>query len=378
MSAHTLPPVSYNSDEDWLRPILGALLVHLLVVLIFGLAWLWSPTRNTRAAAGTGTLEASLELSGAEIAAAQRALNQSIQQSINAPNQVQPVPPSRQVLPSPTIESVQLPEAIVPPIVVPDTREQMRALAEQQRQQQAEIERQRQAELLAEQQRQQQAEAERQRQIELLAEQQRQQEEVERQRQAELLAEQQRQQQAAEQLAQQQEQEQQEVQRQQRLAEIRQRREQVEQQAAQEQQRLERIRSEQQRANQAAATANNATAASSSSSGTASAGGNAGVAGAGGESNELLARYVAAIQNAILGQWTRPESVPLGQTCRLTINQMPGGQVINVQFTSSCPYDQAGRDSVERAILRASPLPYRGFENVFDRTLNFNFKAQDR
>jgi len=377
MSTHTLPPVSYNPDEDWLRPILGAVLVHLLVVLIFGLAWLWSPTRNTRAAAGAGTLEASLELSGAEIAAAQRALNQSIQQSINAPSQLQPVPPSRQMLPSPTVEPVQLPDPVVPPIVIPDTREHMRALAEQQRQQQAEIEqRQRQAELLAEQQRQQQAEAERQRQLELLAEQQRQ-EEAERQRQAELLAEQQRQQQAAEQLAQQQEQ--QEAQRQQRLAEIRQRREQVEQQAAQEQQRLERIRSEQQRANQAAATASsNAAAAASSSSGTGSASGNTGTAGAGGESNELLARYVAAIQNAILGQWRRPESIPLGQTCRLTINQIPSGQVISVQFTSSCPYDQVGRDSVERAILRASPLPYRGFENVFDRTLNFNFQAQDR
>jgi len=371
MSVHTLPPV----DEDWLRPIAGAFLVHLLVVLIFGLAWLWSPTRNTRAAAGEGTLEASLELSGAEMAAAQRALNQSIQQSGHAP--LEPLLPSRQTLPPVTIDPPPLPEPV--PVMIPDTHEQMRALAEQQRQQQEEAERQRQAELLVEQQRQ-QAEAERQRQMELLAEQQRQQEEIERQQQqAALAAEQKRQQEEAEQLAQQQQA--QEAEREQKLAELRQRRERIEQQAAQEQQQLERIRAEQQRANQAVAAASNAATAASSIShnnaGAAGSGGS-GSAGAGGDSNELLARYNAAIQQAVHRQWIRPESVRLGQTCSLTIHQIPGGQVVNVQFSSECSYDQAGRDSVERAILRASPLPYRGFENVAERILIFHFEAQDR
>jgi len=372
MSVHTLPPVSYNPDEDWLRPIAGAFLVHLLVVLIFGLAWLWSPTRNTRAAAGEGTLEASLELSGAEMAAAQRALNQSIQQSGHAP--LESLLPSRQTLPPVTIDPPPLPEPV--PVMIPDTHEQMRALAEQQRQQEEEAERQRQAELLVEQQRQ-QAEAERQRQMELLAEQQRQQEEIERQQQqAALAAEQKRQQEEAEQLAQQQQA--QAAEREQKLAELRQRRERIEQQVAQEQQQLERIRAEQQRANQAVAAASNAaTAASSISHNNAGAAGS-GSAGAGGDNNELLARYNAAIQQAVHRQWIRPESVRLGQTCRLTIHQIPGGQVVNVQFSSDCSYDQAGRDSVERAILRASPLPYRGFENVAERILRFNFEAQNR
>jgi colicin import membrane protein len=40
--------------------------------------------------------------------------------------------------------------------------------------------------------------------------------------------------------------------------------------------------------------------------------------------------------------------------------------------------DQVGQDSLERAVLKAQPLPYRGFETVFNRTLNFNFTAQDR
>ena len=80
----------------------------------------------------------------------------------------------------------------------------------------------------------------------------------------------------------------------------------------------------------------------------------------------------------MLNQWIRPDTIPVGQKCRLTIRQLPGGEVVEVSFTSGCPYDEAGRRSVEAAILRAQPLPYRGYESVFQRTLNFNFEARDR
>jgi colicin import membrane protein len=92
----------------------------------------------------------------------------------------------------------------------------------------------------------------------------------------------------------------------------------------------------------------------------------------------LLARYQAALQEAILRNWTRPDSVPLGQRCKLNIRQIPGGEVIDVQVAASCPYDELGRRSVEAAVLKAQPLPYAGFEAVFSRNLNVNFEAQDR
>ncbi|MBJ6981330.1 cell envelope integrity protein TolA [Luteimonas sp. MC1572] len=92
----------------------------------------------------------------------------------------------------------------------------------------------------------------------------------------------------------------------------------------------------------------------------------------------LDAGYKAAIQAAILGNWTRPENVPLGQECRMTITQVRGGTVVRVEFSSSCPYDELGRRSVEAAVRKAEPLPYAGFESVFNRTLNLNFRAKDR
>lgn len=92
----------------------------------------------------------------------------------------------------------------------------------------------------------------------------------------------------------------------------------------------------------------------------------------------LLARYQAALQEAILRNWTRPDTVPLGQRCRITIHQLPGGEVVDVDVAKSCPFDELGRRSVEAAVLKAQPLPYAGFEAVFSRTLLLNFEAQDR
>lgn len=92
----------------------------------------------------------------------------------------------------------------------------------------------------------------------------------------------------------------------------------------------------------------------------------------------LQARYAAAIQEAVLRNWTRPENVPQGQRCRIYITQLPGGDVMSAKVDPSCPYDELGRRSVEAAVLKAKPLPYAGFESVFQRNLILNFEAQDR
>lgn len=97
-----------------------------------------------------------------------------------------------------------------------------------------------------------------------------------------------------------------------------------------------------------------------------------------GVDTNLAAQYAAALQEAILRNWSRPETVPLGQRCRLTIRQLPGGEVVSVEVSPSCPYDELGRRSVEAAVLKAQPLPYAGFESVFQRNLTLNFEAQDR
>jgi colicin import membrane protein len=92
----------------------------------------------------------------------------------------------------------------------------------------------------------------------------------------------------------------------------------------------------------------------------------------------LAARYAAALQAAILSKWTRPDTVPIGSMCRLNIRQSPGGAVLAVEVGSPCSYDEQGKRSIEAAVLKAQPLPYAGFEAVFQRNLNLNFRAEDR
>ena len=101
-------------------------------------------------------------------------------------------------------------------------------------------------------------------------------------------------------------------------------------------------------------------------------------AGNNGVDTGLKARYAAALTEAILAKWTRPETVPLGARCKLIIRQLPGGEVMDAEVASPCAYDELGRRSIEAAVLKAQPLPYAGFEPVFARTLELNFVAQDR
>ena len=182
---------------------------------------------------------------------------------------------------------------------------------------------------------------------------QREQEAKQRQGQVDLTDERQRQQQA--------EQRKTEMQRQrdQQLADIQRQKEQNQREIALAQQRLEQLA--QRRAQQASATA----AASAPP----------GQRGADPNTGEL---YRQALMEKIRDNWTRPDNVPPGQACKIVIRQIPGGTVIDAQVDPSCPYDEAGRRSVEAAVLKAQPLPYQGFESVFNRTLILNFRAEDR
>ena len=96
-----------------------------------------------------------------------------------------------------------------------------------------------------------------------------------------------------------------------------------------------------------------------------------------GVNDDLLGRYTLAIDQAIRRNWIRPDNMPLGVSCQLNITQAPGGTVVAVSVAAGCPYDELGRRSIEAAVRRAEPLPYRGFEPVFRPQLIITFTPQD-
>ena len=95
--------------------------------------------------------------------------------------------------------------------------------------------------------------------------------------------------------------------------------------------------------------------------------------GSNGKDNDLRAQYQAAIQNTLKQNWYGPANIP-NQPCLLHIVQARGGTVLSATVDSSCPYDDAGKKSVEDAARRAGDLPYKGFETVFTDKVDMYFK----
>jgi len=83
--------------------------------------------------------------------------------------------------------------------------------------------------------------------------------------------------------------------------------------------------------------------------------------------------YQIAIQSQVTQNWLRPLTAQPGLRCTLKIVQIPGGEVISAAIAGKCNGDQATRRSIVAAVERVGRLPYRGFEDVFKREIDFIF-----
>ncbi len=88
-------------------------------------------------------------------------------------------------------------------------------------------------------------------------------------------------------------------------------------------------------------------------------------------------KYYAAIQSQVTNNWFRPPTARSGLRCRLKIVQIPGGEVISAAIAGTCNADEATRRSLVAAVERAGSLPYRSFEDVFEREIDFLFRYDE-
>jgi colicin import membrane protein len=93
-----------------------------------------------------------------------------------------------------------------------------------------------------------------------------------------------------------------------------------------------------------------------------------------GTDTSLLAEYSSAIIKVVTDNWNRPDTTPTGVRCAITITQIPGGTVINTAIGSPCNADMVTQNSIKQAVTKAQPLPYKGYESVFQRNITFIFK----
>ena len=336
----TLPP-----DEGLGRAIAWAVGLHLLLLAVLLVSPYFKWDRDRLSAGGSEAMEAPLDVSAADQRAVERALDfqpAPMPEPVQEPAPEDTIPPP-QPIPEPAPQDApverqaQAQERVPVPDEVDQDEARRDAISQENARQEQEAKRRQEQIDLTERKRQEQAEQQRR-----LAAQQ------EEDRQKRIAAEAQQKAEADK-----------------RLEEIRRQRAQAAREAQLAEQKLRQLADA--RARLAAASANQSQY-----------GQPAAPAGNGGTDADLRGRYAAAIQEAVLRQWTRPESVPVGTRCRVVITQLPGGEVMSAKVQPGCAMDAAGQDSVERAVLKAQPLPYRGYESVFARTLTLNFEARDR
>jgi colicin import membrane protein len=92
-----------------------------------------------------------------------------------------------------------------------------------------------------------------------------------------------------------------------------------------------------------------------------------------GQTENQRAKYEAEIQRIVTQNWLRPPTAQPGLNCLLKIVQIPGGEVISAAIAGKCNADEATRRSIIAAVERGGALPYRGYEDVFAREINFTF-----
>jgi colicin import membrane protein len=95
------------------------------------------------------------------------------------------------------------------------------------------------------------------------------------------------------------------------------------------------------------------------------------------KTNQLMAQYQLAVITAVQRQWNKPASARKNLLCHVKVRQIPGGGVINATIASPCNANSIVKKSIIAAIQKADPLPYKGFEKVFDRTATFIFQPQN-
>lgn len=86
----------------------------------------------------------------------------------------------------------------------------------------------------------------------------------------------------------------------------------------------------------------------------------------------LLQQYETLIIQKIENNWVQPPNTPDNLKCQISVEQVPGGTVVNAQV-GNCNGGDAVRQSIVTAVYRASPLPSPSDPALFQRNLSIIF-----
>jgi colicin import membrane protein len=90
----------------------------------------------------------------------------------------------------------------------------------------------------------------------------------------------------------------------------------------------------------------------------------------------LMNQWVAVVKQKVQSNWNEPVNTPSNLSCKVQVEQVPGGTVANAHIIS-CNGDEAIQQSVVTAVLRSSPLPPPPEPSLFQRVFVLNFTPQN-
>ena len=91
--------------------------------------------------------------------------------------------------------------------------------------------------------------------------------------------------------------------------------------------------------------------------------------------NSLRLQYVKLIEQKVESKWLRPTTLSANQSCEVYVRQTALGDVISVNL-QECSSDVAFKNSIERAVWAASPLPPPPNPEIFDNEIHFTFRPK--
>lgn len=89
----------------------------------------------------------------------------------------------------------------------------------------------------------------------------------------------------------------------------------------------------------------------------------------------LLQQWTALVKQKVQSNWNEPANSPPNLSCKVQVDQVPGGTIASAQVVS-CNGDDAVKQSVVTAVLRSSPLPPPPEPSLFQREFILNFTPQ--
>jgi hypothetical protein len=88
--------------------------------------------------------------------------------------------------------------------------------------------------------------------------------------------------------------------------------------------------------------------------------------------------YARALYARVYPNWANDSysnDLEPDSTCAARIIQIPGGQILSVDILSDCAFGKESQAALVTAVHQSTPLPYFGYESVFQREIRMVFHA---